>query len=79
MVNTIQKIVRSFSSSGSNEPRKSINKHDYYYINEDGARVTRITKEEIKNELEKDQTSQFLSSFAKVPKMKISSCEYITV
>jgi hypothetical protein len=53
----------SFNSSGSNEPRPSTNRHDYYYINEDGVRLTRISKEELTNELEKDVTFRFLRSF----------------
>lgn len=41
-----------FSSSSSNEPRESTNDHDYYYINKDGARITRLSKNKILEELE---------------------------
>lgn len=35
-------------SKSSNDPRKSANKHDYYYINIDGARVTRLSYDHFK-------------------------------
>ena len=53
-----------FSSSSSNEPRKNTNNHDYYYINEDGARLTRISKEEIRNILKNDPNFLLLNIFA---------------
>jgi hypothetical protein len=56
----------SFSSSSSNEPNESKNNHDYYYINEDGVRITRISILEISNELEKDHTYRFLRLFENV-------------
>lgn len=36
-----------YLSSSSNEPQK--NKHDFYYINEDGARITRLSYDELKD------------------------------
>ena len=36
-----------YLSSSSNEPQK--NKHDFYYINEDGARITRLSYNELKD------------------------------
>ena len=56
----------SFSSSSSNEPNESKNNHDYYYINEDGVRITRISILEISNELEKDHTYRFFRLFENV-------------
>ena len=53
----------SFSSSSSDKPRKSTNKHVYYYINEDGARITRLSRKEIINELKKDRRFRFLLLF----------------
>ena len=41
----------SISSNSSNEPRKSNNNHDYYYINEDGARITRLSYKEVESRL----------------------------
>ena len=61
-------IIRNstFSSSSSNGPKESTNRHDYYYINEDGVRITRISILEISNELEKDPTYRFLKLFENV-------------
>ena len=56
----------SFNSRSSNEPRKSTNKHDYYYINVDGTRLTRISKMKIVEELLKDPTFNFFWAFTKI-------------
>ena len=48
-----------FSSSSSNEPRTSENDHDYYYINKDGARITRLSY----NNLESFVAYRILSSY----------------
>ena len=60
----------SFSSRSSNEPNISTNNHDYYYINGDGVRLTRISEEEIINDLATDPTVRFLSSFLEIPMNK---------
>ena len=43
MDSNLKKSIFSSSSNSSNEPRKSNNENIYYYINEDGARITVFT------------------------------------
>ena len=65
--------LSSMNSKSSNEPRKSENNYDYYYINEDGARITRLSYKEIESRLlEKDS---FIYSIYKL--MSISKDENI--
>ena len=52
-------FFNTIGSNSSKAPRKSKNNHDYYYINEDGVRITRLSYKEVETRLINENMDYF--------------------